>query len=333
MKKILVLLFLAAIGFYLNHSHFPDLARVFLSHTSRAPGTAVVAFLLFVCGHLLRISNNRILFKIILPREMKNRQLRFTITNAFFAGYFFNTILPFKLGEIIRGDFLGKKLKIGRGTALFVIAVERIFDCLILSSLGIGLLVSPMIFNYGNLPDQYFASLQNLIKLPLSLLIFGVILTICLLTLFYEIKPLLVLGHKFTSQFNEHLKNQLRFRIWSTIHGMHLIFRSTVFSRYILIAAAMWSCYIAGTITLFRSINDNFHLNLIVSALTQIISSLTINVAFTNNFRESLQNLLKIPVETPACRLFKRLAMFHCPKTVFRRGEIPPRIDWQDTLH
>ena len=50
-------------------------------------------------------------------------------------GYLSNSIIPLRMGELVRAQFLGTNYKVNRARALATIVVERVFDVLMLSAL------------------------------------------------------------------------------------------------------------------------------------------------------------------------------------------------------
>ncbi len=75
--------------------------------------------------------------------------------NAFYSvivGYSFNSFLPFRLGEIIRAYYLKKKLNISVLSCFSSVALERIFDAIVLVSL---LFVSLYFINKETISNVY----------------------------------------------------------------------------------------------------------------------------------------------------------------------------------
>src|SRR5215472_12848091 len=62
------------------------------------------------------------------------------ISRALLVGYGMNTIMPARLGELFRAEFLKRDFGLSRITALTSIVIERLFDGLtVIACLGLGL--------------------------------------------------------------------------------------------------------------------------------------------------------------------------------------------------
>jgi uncharacterized membrane protein YbhN (UPF0104 family) len=53
---------------------------------------------------------------------------RTTVAEALFVGYAFNNVLPARLGELFRADYLGNRIKRSRSAILGSIVIERLLD-------------------------------------------------------------------------------------------------------------------------------------------------------------------------------------------------------------
>ena len=72
-------------------------------------------------------------------------------------GYMANNVLPFRLGELIRAQFFGKKIGLSRSSVLATILVERLLDgWTLLSFLGLILIFYPLPANFAKLPQIGF---------------------------------------------------------------------------------------------------------------------------------------------------------------------------------
>lgn len=72
-----------------------------------------------------------------------NTNLRFSYTlRALFVGYAFNNLLPARLGELFRADFLKRQTGIGRTDGLASIMIERSCDLILLTAmLSVGMMI------------------------------------------------------------------------------------------------------------------------------------------------------------------------------------------------
>lgn len=148
------------------------------------------------------------------------------------VGSLFNTLLPFRLGEIIRAHITGKNIAINRSAILFTIVIERLVDSTILTSL---ILVAS---------TQYFSSVKNILLYLLIILIFLTLSIVLLVTEnIYFLKSVFYL----TELFNNRLKNTIRFSIWSIIYTARKLLTPFSVIRYTLTSINMWSLYLVAT--------------------------------------------------------------------------------------
>lgn len=67
------------------------------------------------------------------------------VARALLVGYGFNTLVPARLGELVRAEYLKKTYRLSRVWALTSIVIERLFDGLtVIACLGIGLCLTPI---------------------------------------------------------------------------------------------------------------------------------------------------------------------------------------------
>jgi uncharacterized protein (TIRG00374 family) len=197
---------------------------------------AVVAFGLMLAGHWVRA------FKIQrLLRPVKTSGIR-TQFQALLIGYLFNTLLPARLGEFVRAFVLGRSLQISSSFMFALIVVERVVDGLILALLGLLLVVYP-----GLLPTSIRT---GVLVIALALLTVSLVLAVVLILLHRQNTKLLRFWHGFTNIFNQHLKNSLRFKLWSVIYGLHKTLNYRSLSIYAVRSLGMWVLYLASVTVL-----------------------------------------------------------------------------------
>jgi len=186
---------------------------------------------LFV-GHTIRAYKTKILIDQIKPSKLK------TNLRALFAGYLFNTLLPFRLGEVIRALILGRSLSISTGFTFSLILLERAVDGLILGS------VSLVLFNYS----------QYIINVDLSqYAIFSYIILLLAIVLFSVINMMrsqnahfLKVCYLATSFLSDKYKNLTRFKLWSIIYGLQKTIDKKYMFTYSLYSVIMWGFYLSA---------------------------------------------------------------------------------------
>lgn len=95
-------------------------------------------FAILVLLYLLTLLLRGVVWQLLLQR-------RVTVGAAFLAineGYFFNNVLPFRLGELARAFLLGRRSRLGLFHVLPTIVVERSYDLII--SAGLLLITLPL---------------------------------------------------------------------------------------------------------------------------------------------------------------------------------------------
>ncbi len=97
----------------------------------------VVAIFVYIVNLSLRAWRWQIILRPIAPSSYS------TVARALLVGYGLNTIMPARLGELFRAEFLTKTSELSRVWALVSIVIERLFDGLtVVACLGIGLLLT-----------------------------------------------------------------------------------------------------------------------------------------------------------------------------------------------
>lgn len=213
----------------------------------------LAAALVHLVGHWLRAINFRILFKPI-----KTVSLTF-IFKSLSIGYLFNSILPFRLGELIRANIIGKSLRVSRMVVLVVIAIERLADVLVL--IGIFFLTTTALGLTGISPF-FWRVVGWLIILFFTAVGF-------IFILYTQNKNFLRLVASISEFFNESIKKKIRFSIWTLIYGVNLIISNINLGRYLLSVLLMWTCYLVAMGLLLTAFYPS------IKILTQIIISLS----------------------------------------------------------
>lgn len=194
--------------------------------------TLIFATSLLFIGHTIRAFKTKKLIDEIKPSKLK------TNLRALFAGYLFNTLLPFRLGEVIRAVILGRSLSISNGFTFSLILFERAVDGLILGS------VSLILFNYSqyiiNIDLSQFAILSYLI-LFLAIILFSIINMMRSQNIYF-----LKFCYISTSYLNDKYKNIVRFKLWSVIYGLQKTISKKYMYRYFIYSVIMWGFYLSA---------------------------------------------------------------------------------------
>jgi len=173
-------------------------------------------------------------WRTILPVEISLWQV-FLIVNA---GYFLNTIFPFRMGEVGRAILL-KPSGIDFWEAAPTIILERIFDFILAVSLFLGAL--PFIFNVPQ-GSRYAASVGGLVVMGLTALYFLVR---------YQERVLAWLGEKESPGSN--LRGWIRERMGSILSGLSILADPVRFTRAFLWMALSWGLALVNQYLLLRA--------------------------------------------------------------------------------
>jgi uncharacterized protein (TIRG00374 family) len=192
---------------------------------------------ILIAAHLVRAFKTR-----LLTNTIKVTSLR-THTRALFIGYLFNALLPIRIGEFIRAYVLGKGIRMSGTFMLGLVLFDRALDGIILGSLTLLLLLTTSIFDAPHL--HHLILFAAIILLAVALLVLGLLLAI-------RAQPawLLRFWYRFTSLFNDDLRDSTRFRMWSLMYGLERVFITDRIIKYIGISLAMWFMYILAIVPL-----------------------------------------------------------------------------------
>lgn len=82
----------------------------------------LIASLIYVGGFIMRSMRWRILL------DSLKQSTAYRLFSLLILGFFMNSVLPMRIGELIRAHVTGQKLEISRSSSLATIFVERLFD-------------------------------------------------------------------------------------------------------------------------------------------------------------------------------------------------------------
>lgn len=122
-----------------------DLTVVWQNVIGLSSSTLIVLILIYMVNMITRA----IRWKLIIQHRYKEKVSR--VFDALAYGYMINQILPAKIGEVARAEYLSRKSKNSRSYILGTIAVERIFDLMVIFMfLGVSVLFSKTIQDIFN---------------------------------------------------------------------------------------------------------------------------------------------------------------------------------------
>lgn len=184
-----------------------------------------VAIILQFLGHVIRAYKMRILLE---PIKVSTTKFQF---RALSVGYLFDTILPFRLGELIRAQIIAGAENVSFGFALSLVIIERITDAAILCILG--LLILPVLGFWSSGVAVYLAVLLSVVLVAVLFISILVNEDIGTLRLWYRI----------TNIFKPNIMHSLRFKAWSIIYGLQKSITKRRFYKYMLLSIFAWFLY------------------------------------------------------------------------------------------
>lgn len=268
MKLKFFLIFLLILGMGVSYYYF----RLFFQGYSDSLGNiewSEISLWFLMLGistqlmaHYIRAKKSQILLEVIRPVKTS------VLFSGLAIGYLYNTVLPFRIGEFIRAHIVGRKMTISRSVVFFTILIERAVDGFILSFL---VFLLTQIYFRGSPGISATCNMLAAIVLVASLI---VVIIISMLS--SQNKKMLLFFRWFTQLFNERIRDRMRFVLWSTIYGIHIIVRRADIKRYILLSLIMWVFYIGSMLFLVQGFFEG--ISLVRGILISSASYLSVSV-------------------------------------------------------
>lgn len=209
--------------------HQVDLTRLWEVLRTAAPLALAAAVFLVLSQHVIRALRWRLFLDPVHSTSMQNRLL------ATLVGFAANCLLPARIGEIIRANYLGVREGFSGSSALATVVVERLFDGLtLLLILQIGLQVTAF-------PPEWQAlgtSLQ-----AVGFLLLGAYAAIILLLLGFKWKAhaCLELMDRMLFFLPKGFRSKVTHAAWNFSLGIVLLKRSRSWAAAVLLSCLIWS--------------------------------------------------------------------------------------------
>lgn len=149
---------------------------------------------------------------------------------ALSIGYLFNTILPFRVGELIRTQVIAFSQAISFGFSLALVVIERLVDIMMLT------VVALVFVQVGIFPHSIQPYLIGAGGVALGLLVVIFVVT-------SEYAPVMRLVYRFTSLYNDTIMVRIRFKYWSILYGLKQVASPSRIGVYIILSLVMWLSY------------------------------------------------------------------------------------------
>lgn len=281
-KKLLFILIaivgVSLIAWQLLHTQNLQISRENLD-TFLLFGAIAVGFQM--TGHWLRAVKHKYLLEQIRPirtREVFKGQM---------IGFLFNTILPFRLGELVRAHYIGKGVSISRSAVFATIVFERLLDTVIIILIGVFLIT------------QIEVTPVALTKAIIILAIITLVLSLSLRAAYMQKRWLLKTIHSVSGIFNETLKNRIRMLFWSAIYCLKNVIRWQRLPRYIVLTAIMWVFYLLSAFIFITALLPDIPLakQLITSLAVYFGVSIPSGPAYLGTFQEIFTSISSVSTQ------------------------------------
>lgn len=234
-------------------------------------------------GHALRSYKEQYLLEQIRPIQGNE------VFKGQMIGFFFNAILPFRLGEFVRAHYIGKGVSISRSAVFATILFERWLDAMILGLLGLLLLAT---LTTVSSPLLY-----------VTIILFGTVLVLgfILLAARSQHRWLLNLIYHVSRQFNKQTRDRIRLMFWSAIYCLKNVITATRMPRYLWVTITMWACYLLSVLTMVIGLLPS--LTLLQKTITSVGAYLAVAVpsgpAYLGTFERIFSSIANLPLSMP----------------------------------
>lgn len=184
----------------------------------------IIAIALVCLAHFIRTLRWELFVKTYEKPNTKN------LLQSLSIGYFINSFIPFKAGDLVRAWISGRKMKNGRGFALATVIVDRYLDILV-----VGILFAIFsAFNLDSADSVWFYMFLAVSVLAVTLLVY---------ILRGYVKKIL---KNIAGIFNARIEIRLLRFFWSLIWSFKDIFKKISKTRLLLETLGMWILYLVS---------------------------------------------------------------------------------------
>lgn len=184
----------------------------------------IIAIVLVCLAHFIRTLRWELFVKTYEKPNTKN------LLQSLSIGYFINSFIPFKAGDLVRAWISGRKMKNGRGFALATVIVDRYLDILV-----VGILFAIFsAFNLDSADSVWFYMFLAVGVLAVTLLVY---------ILRGYVKKIL---KNIAGIFNARIEIRLLRFFWSLIWSFKDIFKKISKTQLLLETLGMWILYLAS---------------------------------------------------------------------------------------
>lgn len=247
-----------------------------------------LAIILLVIGHLCKAYRWKKFIEIYEKAEYHN------LINGLSIGYIINYILPFRIGDIVRAIFVGRKMKNGISFSFATVLIDRILDVFVVAFIFI------LIYVLGFKNTNTYESMMFYI-------IGGLILLTFIIVSIKASKYIKKAIKKVASIFNPNIElNILKFS-WAFVSSFKDMFYKLSKVKLLLSTIIMWTCYLLSYGLLAISISKAGDTTSIIDVFMAFFSKNNLDVATFNiiqNFVIDFSKITTIYIILPLVILF-----------------------------
>lgn len=247
-----------------------------------------LAIILLVLGHLCKAYRWKRFIEIYEKVEYHN------LINGLSIGYIMNYILPFRIGDIVRAIFVGRKMKNGISFSFATVLIDRILDVFVVA------IIFVLIYFLGFKSANIYESMVFYIIGGLLLLVFIIVSIKCS-------KYIKKVIRKIASIFNPNIElNILKFT-WAFVSSFRDMFNKLNKIKLLVSTIVMWICYLASYWLLAISISSVGDSTSIIDVFMAFFSKNNLDVATFNiiqNFVIDFSKITTIYIILPLVILF-----------------------------
>jgi uncharacterized protein (TIRG00374 family) len=293
MKKILIALavVLVPVVCFLSFDIFSSVFR-YLNGKPTLILVLVIAIIIQLVGHLFRAKRTKILIDQAAKSSDKFQFL------ALSAGYLYNAILPFRLGELVRALLIARRLQISLLYTFAAVVIERLTDIIFL---GVVVIMSALLVG-GNIATSLiiFTSIILLVTIFAMMIIY---------LLNRENKVILNIVSSISSLFNVNISNSVKFKVWSLIFGLQsFTSNKKLIKRYVHLAVLSWCCYLLSSLTIVVfMLGLNNISQIVVAGVSPYIISIPVTTPLGIDSYHQLATLLPVSISASSLIIYAKI--------------------------
>ncbi len=282
----------------------------------------IISIITLILGHYFKVYRQQQLIDIYEKSDEK------VLLRALASAYFINSIVPFKVGDLFRAWYSGKRMKNGISFSLSTVIIDRILDIIFVGFLFcfIGII---------GIEREMIGE---------SILFYGVLSVLCLLSIvffFRHNKTLKIIVKKFAGIFNATIEYAILKGFWCIISSFKDIFENVSKRKLLLNTICIWTFYLLSYFTFALSMKQFGYSVSVVHLMLGFFSKNTLD-APTFHLTQTLTGTFSFYFLLYQCiPLISLFVISFLPYRIYRRKqpyvdnkhlELLPHVNRQDKL-